>query len=84
MAPVSHLTIALNLEPPNAVLLNRYRHLLQESALPVPALRTQHWPPEIEVPFRGPETEESTSDGSRVSRNGSTHATDSMDGNQSS
>jgi len=28
--------------------------------------------------------QESTSDGSRVSRNGSTHATDSMDGNQSS
>eukprot|EP00434_Breviolum_minutum_P021660 symbB.v1.2.019118.t1/scaffold1544.1/size112707/9 len=67
-----------------AVLLKRYGHLLQESALSEPALRTQHWRPEIEVPFRGPETEESTSDGSPVSSNGSTHATDSMDGNQSS
>eukprot|EP00434_Breviolum_minutum_P036908 symbB.v1.2.032712.t1/scaffold3962.1/size79057/6 len=57
MAPVSRLAIALNLEPPNAVLLKRYRHLLQESALPEPDLRTQHWRPEIEVPFRGPETE---------------------------
>eukprot|EP00434_Breviolum_minutum_P036907 symbB.v1.2.032711.t2/scaffold3962.1/size79057/5 len=84
MAPVSRLAIALNLEPPNAVLLKRYRHLLQESSLPEPDLRTQHWRPEIEVPFRGPETEESTSDGSPVSSNGSTHATDSMDGNQSS
>ena len=29
----------------------------EESALSEPALRTQHWRPEIEVPFRGPETE---------------------------
>ena len=29
----------------------------EESALPEPDLRTQHWRPEIEVPFRGPETE---------------------------
>ena len=29
----------------------------EESALPEPDLRTQHWRPEIELPFRGPETE---------------------------